>query len=158
MLDNCKNAAERWGGVNDIIDKWLQERKDLIVKFCDLSAYPAESSEAKVERFQVFCQILVDYVSVGHFEVYEQLIREAAEYKDGGLEVANKIIPQIQKTTEIALNFNDQFDDIHKVDDGVAVLESKLDSLGKTLEERFELEDHLIEELHKSHADSVEAS
>ena len=155
MLNNCESAKQRWGGVNDLIDKWLKERQDLIVKLCDLSVKPGSSQENTVERLQSFCQILVDYVSVGHFEVYEQLLNEAAEFNDGGTELANKIIPQIQSSTELALNFNDRFDDIHKVDDGIEGLILELDNLGKTLEDRFELEDVLIEAFHKTHADSV---
>ena len=31
MLENCKTARERWGGVSVIIDRWLQERQDLLV-------------------------------------------------------------------------------------------------------------------------------
>lgn len=155
MLENCKNASERWGGVSDLIDKWLQERKDLIVSLCDLSVNPGSSQEQKAEKFQKFCQILVDYVSVGHFEIYEQLVAEAAEYNDGGTELAKKIIPMINVSTEIALNFNDRFDDIHKVDDGIAGLMAELDTLGKTLEDRFSLEDQLIAKLHQAHADKV---
>jgi len=155
MLENCQSAKERWGGVNELIDRWLKERQTLIVKLCDLSVNNSSSSENLVERFQLFCQVLVDYVSVGHFEVYEQLLEEAAEFNDGGTELANRIIPQIQTSTEIALNFNDRFDDINKVDDGIQGLILELDNLGKTLEERFELEDILIEALHKAHADTV---
>ncbi|KZY30679.1 MULTISPECIES: Rsd/AlgQ family anti-sigma factor [unclassified Oleiphilus] len=155
MLENCKNAAERWGGVNDLIDKWLKERQALIVSLCDLSVNPGSSQENKAEKFQSFCQILVDYVSVGHFEVYEQLVAEAAEYDDGGLELAKKILPRIEMSTEQSLAFNDRFDDIHKVDDGIEGLIKELDSLGKTLEERFELEDTLIEALHAVHADTT---
>ena len=36
MLENCQNAKERWGGVSDIIDKWLKERQSLLVRYCDL--------------------------------------------------------------------------------------------------------------------------
>jgi len=155
MLENCKNAAERWGGVSDLIDKWLKERQALIVSLCDLSVNPGSSQENKAEKFQLFCQILVDYVSVGHFEVYEQLIAEAAEYDDGGVDLASKIIPKIETSTEIALTFNDRFDDIHKVDDGIEGLIEELEVLGKTLEDRFELEDTLIAALHKVHNHSA---
>tara|TARA_R110002072_G_scaffold45422_6_gene126350 strand:- start:1150 stop:1623 length:474 start_codon:yes stop_codon:yes gene_type:complete len=155
MLENCKNASERWGGVSDLIDKWLNERKQLIVALCDISVKPGSSEEQKAEKFQRFCQILVDYVSVGHFEVYEQLLLEAAEYDDGGTELANKVIPLIDKSTELALSFNDRFDDIHKVDDGIQSLMQELDTLGKTLEDRFALEDQLIAKLHQAHADTV---
>lgn len=155
MLENCKNAAERWGGVNKLIDKWLEERKVLIVALCDISVNSGQSQEQKAEKFQRFCQILVDYVSVGHFEVYEQLLLEAAEYNDGGIELANKIIPLIEDSTEIALAFNDRFDDIHKVDDGIETLMSELENLGKTLEDRFSLEDKLIATLHRAHEDNA---
>ena len=155
MLDNCKNAAERWGGVSDLIDKWLLERQSLIVGLCDLSVNPGSSEENKAEKFQSFCQLLVDYVSVGHFEVYEQLVAEAAEYDDGGTELAKKVIPLIQVSTEVALNFNDRFDDIHKVDDGIEGLIGELEELGKTLEDRFALEDNLIESLHKANENTA---
>ena len=80
---------------------------------------------------------------------------EAAEYNDGGIELAKKILPRIEQTTEQALAFNDRFDDIHKVDDGIEGMMQALESLGKTLEERFEFEDTLIETLHKAHADTT---
>ena len=37
MLDNCQNAKERWGGVHQLIDRWLKERQELLVHYCDLS-------------------------------------------------------------------------------------------------------------------------
>jgi len=33
MLENCQSAKERWGGVNDIIDRWLHERQQLLVEY-----------------------------------------------------------------------------------------------------------------------------
>ncbi|UZE96423.1 sigma D regulator [Alkalimarinus alittae] len=155
MLENCRNAKERWGGVSDIVDKWLKERQDLIVLYCDITSTEGESTEALVTRYQHFCQLLVDYVSAGHFEVYEQLIQEAKEFDDGGLELAKKIIPQIEQTTEIALKFNDQFDNVHKVDDGLGSLVSEMSRLGEVLADRFELEDAMLEALHNAHADQV---
>ena len=44
MLENCKTAQERWGGVSEIIDKWLQERKELLVQYCNLSEIIEEKS------------------------------------------------------------------------------------------------------------------
>ena len=157
MLENCRNAKERWGGVSEIVDGWLKARQGLIVLYCDITSTESESesSEALVSKYQSFCQILVDYVSAGHFEVYEQLIQEAKEFDDGGEDLAKKIIPQIELTTEIALKFNDQFDDVHKVDDGLGSLGDEMSKLGEVLEDRFELEDTLIEALHSSHADQV---
>lgn len=155
MLENCRSAKERWGGVSEIIDGWLKERQDLIVLYCDITSTESDSPEVLVNKYQNFCQILVDYVSAGHFEVYEQLIKEAKEFNDGGLELAKKIIPQIELTTETAIKFNDQFDEIHKVDDGLGELGQEMSKLGEVLEDRFEFEDALIEALHNAHADQV---
>ncbi len=155
MLENCRNAKERWGGVSDIIDKWLRERQELIVRYCDLTARSGGSADQRCAQYQEFCQVLVDYVSAGHFEVYGQLIEEAREFGDGGEALADKVMPAIDRTTEVALNFNDKFDDIHRVDDGLGVLDTEIAALGQVLEERFSLEDTLIEQLHNVHADQV---
>ena len=31
MLEDCKNALERWGGVHVLIDRWLDQRRQLLV-------------------------------------------------------------------------------------------------------------------------------
>lgn len=156
MLENCQNAKERWGGVSEIIDKWLKERQELIVKFCALSATSDISQPDNVAKeFEQLCEILVDYVSVGHFEVFDQLVEEAKEFNDGGIELAEKIIPKIQEITEKTLHFNDRFDVTEKSERGLTVLLKDLSDLGEILEERFEMEDVLIEALHTTHADQV---
>ncbi len=101
------------------------------------------------------CEVLVDYVSAGHFEIYEQLIQEAREFNDGGLELAAKVYPQIEQTTEIALNFNDRLDGQSLSEAQVRELFSELSRLGEALESRFEMEDFLIEHLHNAHAEKV---
>lgn len=164
MLENCHSARERWGGVSELIDRWLKERQELIVHYCELSG---ESDQAQIEasqndalaaKFVRLCEVLVDYVSAGHFEVYEQLIREAKEFNDGGLELAAKVYPKIEQTTEVALNFNDRLDGKKLSEQDVRELFSELSRLGETLESRFEMEDYLIEHLHNAHADKVMSS
>jgi regulator of sigma D len=99
--------------------------------------------------------VLVDYVSAGHFEVYEQLIQEAREFNDGGLELAAKLYPRIEQTTEVALNFNDRLDGRELSEVDVKELFNELSRLGEVLESRFEMEDFLIENLHNAHAGKV---
>ncbi|MEC7815763.1 MAG: sigma D regulator [Pseudomonadota bacterium] len=153
MLENCQNARERWGGVNELIDRWLKERQELLVRYCDLSGDQDFSQpDALQQKFTGLCEVLVDYVSAGHFEVYEQLIQEAREFNDGGLELAAKVYPRIEKTTEIALNFNDRLDGRALTEQEVRDLFGELSQLGEALESRFEMEDFLIEHLHNAHA------
>ncbi|WP_434457071.1 sigma D regulator [Stutzerimonas urumqiensis] len=147
MLESCRNAQERWGGVHLLIDRWLQERHELITSFDRLRVHEQGASR---EALQHFCQLLLDYVSAGHFEVYEQLIREAEAFGDTrGIELARQIYPRIQAITEAALEFNDRCADGDCHDQPGALEE--LMRLGSLLQERFELEDCLIEVLHNAH-------
>src|SRR5690554_6033790 len=156
MLENCRNARERWGGVSELIDRWLKSRQELLVHYCDLSGENDFSqTDALKQKFARLCESLVDYVSTGHFEIYEQLMREAREFNDGGLELAGKVYPRIEKTTEVALNFNDQLGEGDLSEQDVRALFDQLSLLGETLESRFEMEDFLIQQLHNVHADKV---
>jgi len=154
MLEKCRNAKERWGGVSDIIDHWLEERQQLISAFVHLPEQPVETGLS--EQVEQFCELLVDYLSSGHFEVYEQLLREGSEFDDGSVEEAQKLFPRIQLSTDAALDFNDKYAsaDILNVR-LVQEMAQDLSDLGEQLEERFELEDQMIEVLHTSHSEMV---
>lgn len=153
MLENCQTARERWGGVSEIIDRWLKERQDMLVLFCNLSAQKSMAFSEETEgSLRNFCQILVDYVSAGHFEIYEQLVNEAREYDDQeGLSLAKVHYKTIDATTELILDFNDKYQET----DDLAALVQDLSKLGEALAIRFEAEDQMIEVLHNSHRDQV---
>lgn len=153
MLENCKNAKERWGGVSEIIDRWLEERQTMLVQYCALSGLDQDLSDLqRGEKLRSFCQILVDYVSAGHFEVYDQLIKEGREFDDAeALQQASKLYDTIDKTTEKLLDFNDKYLET----DDLSSLTIDLSQLGEALEVRFSAEDRLISVLHTSHKDLV---
>ncbi len=154
MLDSCTTAQERWGGVNQLIDRWLAERKQLILQYSALRdrATPIAQPDESLDRF---CDVLVDYVSAGHFEIYEQLIREAEAFNDErGLELARQVYPRIETITQSAVAFNDAYGEPGN-DLDEAAMQAELRMLGAFLHERFELEDCLIEVLHNSHQDVV---
>lgn len=153
MLENCKTAKERWGGVNEIIDRWLEERQVMLVQYCALSGLDQNLSDLqRGEKLRSFCQILVDYVSAGHFEVYDQLIKEGREFDDAeALQEASKLYNTIDSTTERLLDFNDKYLET----DDLSSLSNDLSLLGEALEVRFSTEDRLISVLHTSHKDLV---
>lgn len=154
MLEQCHSAKERWGGVSELIDRWLQERQDLLGRFVDIPQM--ELSPDVAVALSGFGEILVDYASSWHFGVYEHLLSEADQFNDGGAQFANKVAPEIQHTTDAILDFNDQYEGISsmRVQD-VYLLSDRLSKLGEVLAERFELEDQLIERLHNAHRDRV---
>lgn len=154
MLENCKSARERWGGVSEIIDRWLQSRQSLLVRFCALSdkkEFTGGDAEAE-DNLRQLCQQLVDYISAGHFEVYDQLIREGQEFKDKpGLEQARQLYRKIDVTTDIAVDFNDKYQET----DDLSSLVQDLSQLGEALETRFSSEDQMIGLLHMTHKDRL---
>lgn len=157
MLESCHSAKDRWGGVNEIIDRWLAERQELILLYVaieGLEEYTPKDTPISV-KIQAFCQVMMDYVSAGHFEVYEQLLREAQEFDDGGVEIAKELYPLIEATTELIIRFNDEYDTDEHCQKMLGKLPDELSKLGQILEERFELEDRLIEVLHNAHKEMV---
>ena len=110
MLESCQNAQERWGGVHKLIDSWLKARHELVRAFDALGEKPEALAENR-GSLQDFCGVLVDYVSAGHFGVYEQLTKEAEAFDDQrGLDLAETIYPRIDVITEKLLAFNDLCD------------------------------------------------
>ncbi|MEW5249470.1 sigma D regulator [Microbulbifer sp. 2201CG32-9] len=150
MLENCKSARERWGGVSKIIDRWLQSRQTLLVSFCVLSEKKGslQATEPTGEKVRELCQNLMDYVSAGHFEVYEQLILEGKAFDDKqGLEQARGHYQKIDDTTDTAIDFNDKYLET----DDLSSLVRDLSKLGEALESRFSAEDQMIAVLHTAH-------
>ncbi len=154
MLEKCNSAKERWGGVNNIIDRWLHERQELLVEYCNLSGIKAfdENENDHREKLKRFCQILVDYVSAGHFEVYDKLIKEGQDFNDKeALTKAAELYDSIDKTTESLLDFNDKY----LATDDLSELAIDLSDIGQNLEPRFAAEDQMIDVLHTAHKDLV---
>ena len=154
MLEGCKSAKERWGGVSELIDNWLNERQSMIVLYCSMTGVDHQSNDDRPlqEKLRRFCQLLVDYVSAGHFEIYEQLQREAIDFGDEeALSRSGQLFPSIQRNTEACLDFNDRCEKLGSIPE----LQKMLSHIGETLEERFSLEDKLIEILHDAHREEA---
>ncbi|SDT05110.1 sigma D regulator [Pseudomonas oryzae] len=147
MLENCRNAQERWGGVHQLLDRWLQDRHQLVSAYQILHARPQATSP----ELEGFCAQLMDYVSAGHFEIYEQLLGEAHAFGDqAALALAAQVYPQIEASTLAVLDFNDRCDNGDCRD--TVSFARELQRLGQLLHQRFELEDCLIEVLHNVHS------
>lgn len=96
----------------------------------------------------------MDYCSAGHFEIYEQLMNEAREFDDGTIDLANEQMPRLEALTGECVDFNDTYDK-HCTLDQLAKLPADLSAIGEVLEERFQIEDNLIEKMHNVHREAV---
>jgi regulator of sigma D len=154
MLDNCSDNKERWNAVEGLLETWLRERRDILVKYTALADTLDKGGDS--DKLQAglrdLCQLLVDYVSVGHFEVFYELIREAEAFADGSGRLARDLIPQIGDTTEVILGFDEKYP---LPTGAIADYTADLSLLGEILELRFELEDGLISGMHMAHTEVV---
>ena len=153
MLESCKTAQERWGGVHVIIDRWLEQRRQLIEMWVYLRDR-GEFTPTDTPKILSVCEMLVDYVSAGHFTVYEQLALEAKEFDDDGASMLlRNLLPLIDSSTEVAIEFNDKYDTKEHCNAQLEALPFSLQALTLVMVDRFQYEDQLIKELHEAHSE-----
>ena len=153
MLEGCKTAQERWGGVHDIIDRLLAERRALVEAWLPLKE-KSQLTPKDTPQVQTLCEILMDYVSAGHFTLYQQLALEAKEFgDDSALQMLQSVLPEIESSTQLAIEFNDKFDSAAHCDQQLADIPISIQALSLVMAERFQLEDKLIKELHEAHSE-----
>ncbi len=136
-------VEERRTATQDLIDKLLQERQEMLVLFCEVAGLePYHRSASLDEQLQTFCQVLIDYTAFGHFEVFGH-ISDGNERRGAVLKVAEKIYPEFVKASELAVAFNDRYDlSDHQLQ--LNHLPEDLSRLGEELAVRIELEDQLL--------------
>ena len=128
-------------------------RQEVVVSYCRLAgvssfqARDTERHEVDPEELRRFCQIMVDYTAMGHFEVYQRII-EGKERRQAVKDVAAEVYPQIAVTTDYLVDFNDKYDGFDgSSDDEVEMLEGDLSRLGEIIGVRGELEDRILQAL-----------
>lgn len=160
MYTRVQQAQQKWGGSLSAIDSWLGERQQLIVKYCRLAGLPPFEKDRHTmpaqEKVKEFCQLLLDYLSAGHFEVYEHIVAQCAVNGTDSRRLADSLYPKISKSTDLALAFNDNYAE-HLSTRKSGTFDLELSTLGQALEERFALEDKLIETLYSKHSDNAAA-
>lgn len=143
---NKNITATRRKEIEAIISRWKQQR-DAIHHDLEESLYSDHALQVDVQDFPVelFCESLLDYISAGHFEVYETLLHESTEELEAHRALLNDIYHSIETTTDLALTFNDKYKDelVHSSED--ASLPKDLMALDNALTIRFALEDQLLE-------------
>lgn len=136
-----KKPTDRWHATDEMIEKWLKERQELLVLYHQLfTIHPNESFVFEAETLTHFCEILVDYVSCGHFRVFEKMA-EAHKYHGAHISLDQNLLEKILQTTIHILDFNDKYTGQrqHYQD-----MEEDLSQLGEHLANRLDWEDELV--------------
>ena len=150
MRTTIPDPKLQFEAVEDLLTRWLQERRSLLGRYTEIvvTLDSHAGSKAFMSRQTKLCELLVDYVSAGHFEVFHELINEAEQFGDGSCAIAERIMPAIGDTTEVILAYEEKYGNHSEQREK---LKRDLTALGEVLESRFQLEDQLIAGLHNRH-------
>lgn len=150
MLNRSEQALKEWKGFDEAIDRWLEERHELIVFLTDFASHRPfrETDTGLLDKIDRFTSLLIDYVSAGHFEFYQRLMDEGREFGDHTSVIRAKgLLEYIEASTRTAL----RFDNRHGKQPALETFADDLNHLAEALEERFEAEDWMIGTLHTAH-------
>lgn len=146
MLKHVNQMQQQWGGASRIIDHWLAARKELIVEYCSLIGQKKAKMPQKLPEIRPvtrFCHHIVDYVSTGHFRIYEQIIQAS-----GDQQLIDAYLTQLPETTDKILDFYDRYNEIATSNE-LNNFYRDLSLIGEILEQRFAIEDVLLERLYQ---------
>jgi len=144
-------ANDRRSRTQKEIKQLINERNEVLSLYCNLAGCDGskgvETDNIEPQILQEFCQILIDYIATGHFELYRR-ITEGEEKRHDMISLADAIYPRIEQTTQIAVDFNDMYDNGNDYTETLkSNLQTNLSKLGEELATRIELEDQLISTL-----------
>ena len=141
---------ERRARTRKEIKQLIEERNSVLSQYYNLARItedPETDLHNTADILEEFCQELVDYMAIGHFEIYRR-IEDGSERRDDIIKLAEKIMPRINDTTQVAIAFNDIYDDTSNLnDDALEKLPDHLAKLGQELATRIDLEDKFINTL-----------
>lgn len=129
--------------LDHLIQTWLCERQSLIITFnqlCEHRPFPQSDSQQVFDATQIFCQQLMDYVSFGHFRLFEKVAAVIESTSKDQIAPLRKLLSSLLQTTQDAVAFNDK----QQTSQGVDCLERELSLLAESIALRLEWEDALI--------------
>lgn len=146
VLTKINKTRQLVAGKLKSIDAMLDAREELLLKYCTLLDPRVDGTEQELppqNKVSNFCELLIDYMSMGHFDIYPRIVQIMETVSGKRLSIAQKIIPKIHQTTEEMLTFDDKYSEDFSSE---KLKEFKIDlgKLGQVLEKRFTLEDRLV--------------
>lgn len=156
MPQRRNNPAEQFNAVEHLVTNWLKERRAVLSRYTALvvASDDAPGSAQLARRQRELCELLVDYISAGHFEVFAELLNEAEVFGDNSAALVAGLMPDITDTTDVILAYEEKYGSGEHYPE---TLRRDLSALGEMLESRFVLEDRLIAGLHNQHRRQLQA-
>ncbi|RTZ59728.1 MAG: Rsd/AlgQ family anti-sigma factor [Gammaproteobacteria bacterium] len=126
-----------------VVNELIKRRKRVLAKYWELAGLePFNSNTPVTDKLTVFCQSLMDYIALGHFELYNR-IENGQERRQQAISTAKTTFSVILDTTQKAVAFNDIYDTDEKARRHEN-LDTRLSILGEALATRIENENKLL--------------
>ena len=87
----------------------------------------------------------VDYLSAGHFHIYDRIIKQVEGAASPKMSLAVNIYPKLWANTEQIMAFHDRYTEVDIDQEVCLEFHRALSDIGETLAARFALEDKLIQ-------------
>lgn len=148
-LEITPSGVERRARLHNTIESLVKLRQEVVVAYCQMAGVSSfasrdvEGHTIEADQLRSFCQIMVDYTAMGHFEVYQRII-EGKERRRVVKEVAAEVYPAIAETTDYLVDFNDKYDAFEGTSEDVDMLAGDLSRLGEIIAIRGDLEDQIL--------------
>lgn len=147
------NTQERRRDLGETLDTLKEQRQKTLLSYCHLTGVtkPAQPSvdgmnDIAPVALQEFLNVMVDYIAMGHFTVYQRII-EGKERRGAVQEAAEVAYPGIGETTDVMVEFNDKYENFDGASADQKILKEDLARLGEMFAIRGELEDEIIDAL-----------
>lgn len=146
-------TQERRRDLGETLEALKEQRQKTLLSYCSLvgTNTPGKTSPDGIQdiapvALQELLNIMVDYMAMGHFTVYQRII-EGKERRGAVQEAAEIAYPGIGETTDVMVEFNDTYENFTGSADEQKQIREDLSKLGEMLAIRGELEDEILNAL-----------
>lgn len=146
MYNTLESSKQRWGGYSEIIDYWLTLRQELLVSFSKVAGLNKSDKRSlpKDHELEQFFASLVDYVSAGHFRIYNKVMERWRAQGITATPQTDELYFKIVATTQPLVEFNDKYIESQLTESNFSNFDRDISVVAQIMEMRFELEDQLI--------------
>ena len=146
-------TQERRRDLGETLEALKEQRQKTLLCYCSLVSTntPGKTSPDGIQdiapvALQELLNIMVDYMAMGHFTVYQRII-EGKERRGAVQEAAEIAYPGIGETTDVMVEFNDTYENFTGSAEEQKQIREDLSKLGEMLAIRGELEDEILNAL-----------
>ncbi len=146
MLEKNEITREKITGKSEIIDYWINVRQELIIDYSKIAGLTDNNKNCLPtdEKLNRFCETLVDYISAGHFRIYNMVKKHWDSTGFLTTDEINALYFGILETTDPLLTFSEKYSPSTIDTVNFAKFDENISRVGEIMALRFEKEDILM--------------